>query len=80
MQSENKAEIIKKLGEAYALTFEPIERMVYLRDMYCDSEIVVVYGEEDKVLLEVNVHWDSGCAMINDVAKAVYEKLVLGNG
>lgn len=76
MPVEDKAEIIKKLGEVYAMTREPIARAEYLDDTANGEEIVILYDKNDNVLLEVNVHWDSGCAMIFDVARAVQNQLL----
>ena len=75
MSVEDKAEIIKRLGEVYAMTREPIARAEYLDDTANGEEVVILYDKNDNVLLEVNVHWDSGCAMICDVANAVQRLL-----
>ena len=74
---ENKAEIISRLGETYALTNEDIESMEYLHDIIDDTELIIVYGKDGKILLEINGYWSCGCNMIMDAVKAV-KKMYLG--
>ena len=58
------------------MTNENIARAEYLDDSANGGEVVVLYDNKDNVLLEVNVHWDSGCTLIFDVAKAVQFQLL----
>lgn len=74
--NEDKAKIAEALGQVFAMTREDIARAEYLNDTANASEIVVLYNSKDEVLLEVNVHCDSGCSLIFDVAKAVQFQLL----
>ncbi|MCR5176646.1 MAG: hypothetical protein K6C05_07310 [Anaerovibrio sp.] len=73
---ENKEKIAEALGKVFAMTREDIARAEYLDDSANGGEVVVLYNSKDEVLLEVSVHWDSGCALIFDVAKAVQFQLL----
>ena len=74
--NEDKSKIAEALGQVFAMTREDIARAEYLNDTANASEIVVLYNSDGDVLLEVNVHCDSGCSLIFDVAKAVQFQLL----
>ena len=74
--NEDKAKIAEALGQVFAMTREDIARAEHLNDTANASEIVVLYNSDGDVLLEVNVHCDSGCSLIFDVAKAVQFQLL----
>lgn len=74
---EDKAEIISRLGKAYAVTNEDIEGMEYLQDIIDDTELIIVYGKNKEILLEINGYWSCGCNMILDAVQAV-KKMYLG--
>ncbi len=73
---EDKAKIAEALGKVFAMTREDIARAEYLDDATNGAEVVVLYNSAGEVLLEANVHCDSGCSLIFDVAKAVQFQLL----
>ena len=56
MPVEDKAEIIKRLGEVYAMTREPIVRAEYLDDTANGEEIVILYDKNDDGAIEAMYH------------------------
>ena len=71
-----KAEIINKLGEAYALTREDIGKLEYVKRN--NNEWVKVFDRDENEVLQICVSTDSGATMMMDVTHAIQSEIVMG--